>query len=277
MTISPFVRRTVAAVCGLAIAAGVADAGIAVNAERQLADSIRREANLPADPYVRLGGMAYTSSFFTGRWSSVTVRARDLEVPGFGLVSLESTAVNVEVPSSSVWSGDFGEAPAEHYFTRLQLDGLALGRQLGLTDLAIQNYEDISPVGGWETEAIFEATAPGWSEQAVVMVKLRIENGDAHFIPDHVITGPTGPDSTDVVAGEELADDVAEEILSAFELVLPSRDLPLSQRPTQIYVSGGSVFIAGDELYPIVSPERFLPVATSDPEFGGDAGRTGEG
>lgn len=277
MSISPFVRRTVAAVCGLVLVVGIADAGVAVNAERQLADSIRREANLPADPYVSLGGMAYTSSFFTGQWSSITVRARDLEVPGFGLVSVESSAVNVEIPSSSVWSGDFGETPAEQYFTRLQLDGLALGRQLDLTDLAIQNYEDISPAGGWETEAIFEATPPGWSGQAAVMVKLRIENGDAYFIPDHVITGPTGPDSTEVVAGEELSDEVADEILDAFDLELPFRDLPLRQVPTQIYVSGGSVFIVGDEMYPIVSPEDFLPVATQDPEFGGDAGRADEG
>lgn len=275
MTISPLARRIIAAVCGLVLVVGVADAGIAANAERQLADSIRREANLPADPYVSLGGMAYTSSFFTGQWSSITVRARDLEVPGFGLVSVESSAVNVQVPPSSVWSGDFGEALAEQYFTRLQLDGLALGRQLDLTDLAIQNYEDISPAGGWETEAIFEATPPGWSAQATVMVKLRIENGDALFIPDHVITGPAGPDSTEVVPGEELSDDATADILDAFDLTLPSRDLPLRQVPTQIYVSGGSVFIVGDEMYPIVSPEDFLPAASLDPEFGGDAGRTG--
>ena len=50
-------------------------------------------------------------------------------------------------------------------------------------------------------------------------------------------------------------------------------ELPLRQRPTRIYVSGGSVFIEGDELFRTVSPEDFLPVATPDPELGGETNR----
>lgn len=271
MTISRAARRSIAAVAGVALLAFTADAGLAIHAERNLANDIRREANLPADPYVSLGGMAYTSSFFTGRWSSIQVRARDLEVPGFGLVSVESSAINAQIPPSSVWSGDFDRAMAKHYFTRLQLDGVALGRQLDFTDLAIQNYEDVSPAGGWETEAIFEATPPGWAARASVMVKLRIVDGDAYFTPDHVISGPADPAAEDVVPGDELSDDTAAAILRAFELKLTADELPLRQTPTRIYVSGGSVFIEGDEMNRVVSPEDFLPVASRDPELDGSA------
>ena len=163
MSISRPVKRISAAVGAIALLAVGADLGLAIHAERNLANRIREEMNLPADPYVSLGGVAYSSSFFTGHWSSIQVRARDLEIEGFGLVSVESGAVDVEVPKSSVWSGDFDSAFTERYHTKLQLDGLSLGRQFGFTDLAIQNHEDISPAGGWETEAIFEATPPGLS------------------------------------------------------------------------------------------------------------------
>lgn len=276
MSISRPVKRISAAVGAIALLAVGADFGLAIHAERNLANQIRDEMNLPADPYVSLGGAAYASSFFTGKWSSIQVRARDLEIEGFGLVSVESGAVNVEVPKSSVWSGDFEDAFTERYHTKLQLDGLSLGRQFDFTDLAIQNHEDISPAGGWETEAIFEATPPGWSAPAEVVVKLRILRGDAKFIPVEVISGPEGPDSEEVLPGEELSDDAARAILHAFELELTGAELPLRQRPTRIYVSGGSIFIEGDELYRNVSPEDFLPVATPEPELGGETNRGGD-
>ncbi|MFC3850338.1 DUF2993 domain-containing protein [Corynebacterium hansenii] len=275
MSISRPVKRISAAVGAVALLAVGADFGLAIHAERNLANRIRQEMNLPADPYVSLGGAAYASSFFTGKWSSIQVRARDLEIEGFGLVSVESGAVDVEVPKSSVWTGDFADGFTKRYHTKLQLDGLSLGRQFGFTDLAIQNLEDVSPAGGWETEAIFKATPKGWSAPAEVAVKLRIVRGDAHFTPIEVISGPEGPDSDKVVKGRELSDDAKAAIMPAFELELTGAELPLRQRPTRIFVSGGSIFIEGDELYRTVSPEDFLPVATPDPELGGETDRGG--
>ena len=96
MSISRPVKRISAAVGAIALLAVGADLGLAIHAERNLANRIREEMNLPADPYVSLGGVAYSSSFFTGQWSSIQVRARDLEIEGFGLVSVESGAVDVE-------------------------------------------------------------------------------------------------------------------------------------------------------------------------------------
>ncbi|WP_295624269.1 DUF2993 domain-containing protein [uncultured Corynebacterium sp.] len=270
MSISRRARRIAAAVGAVALIAVGADFAMAINAERNLAEQIRREMNLPADPYVRLGGAAYASSLFTGQWSSIQVRARDLEVEGFGLVSIESGAVDVQVPPESVLSGDFDSAFTDRYHTKLQLDGLSLGRQFGFTDLAIQNYEDISPAGGWETEAIFEATVPGWSAPAEVVVKLRILRGDAKFIPVEVISGPEDADSKDPVPGEELSDDATADILEAFTLDLSGDELPLRQQPTRIYVSGGSIFIEGDELNRTVSPEDFLPVAKPESDLDGE-------
>lgn len=275
MSISRAVKRSIAGVAAVVLVALGADFGLAIHAERNLANHIRREMNLPADPYVSLGGAAYTSSFFTGKWSSIKVRARDLEVEGFGLVSVESGAVDVEVPPESVWTGDFGDSPTKRYHTKLQLDGLSLGRQFGFTDLVIQNLEDVSPVGGWETEALFEATPQGWRAPAEVVVKLRIVRGNALFVPVEVVSGPDDAGSETVRRGDELSDATVADILSHFELELTQEELPLRTEPTRIYVSGGSVFIEGDELYGTVSPEDLLPVATADPELGGETERDG--
>ncbi|MGV3115369.1 hypothetical protein ACEE18_12320, partial [Corynebacterium freneyi] len=52
-------RRTLLAapaIAAVALLAAGADFGLAPPAERNLANRIREEMNLPADPYVRLGG-----------------------------------------------------------------------------------------------------------------------------------------------------------------------------------------------------------------------------
>ncbi|WP_448852859.1 LmeA family phospholipid-binding protein [Corynebacterium sp. 335C] len=251
----------------LLAAVGV-DTGAAIHAERQLAEHLRGEAHLPADPYVSLGGLAYLSSLFTGQWSSVSVRARDLDVPGFGLVSVESGAVDVQVPRESVWTGRFEDAETDKFFGKLQLDGLALGRQMGFTDLVIQNLEDVSPVGGWETEAIFEATPEGWDGPATVSVKLRILEQNVHVIPIEVIEAPAYPDSVDVMPGDELAPEQRDVLMRAFTLFLEGAQLPLEIPPTRIYVAGGSVFIEGEQVNTTVSPEDFLPDALPQKDSG---------
>lgn len=245
----------------------LADAGVAIHAERSFANSLRADANLPADPYVGLGGMAYSSSFVTGKLSSIRVRARDLEVPGFGLVSVESGASDAEVPARTVWSGDFESTYAKKFFTNLQFDGLALGQHMGLTDLVIQNLDDVSPAGGWETEAILEATPEGYSAPVTAVVKLRIISGDVYFLPDHIISGPEDKETTKETPGKELTDELTQEFLDVFYLELPGESLPLDMPPTRIYVSGGFIFVEAEKIHATVSPRDFLPVADDKSDF----------
>ncbi|MDO4609841.1 DUF2993 domain-containing protein [Corynebacterium sp.] len=264
--------KRVAALSAAAVllVAACADTAAAIHAERRLADHLRREANLPADPYVSLGGLAYLSSLVTGQWSSVSVRARDLEVPGFGLVSVESGAVDVQIPPESVWTGDFANSETDKFFGKLQLDGLALGRKMGFTDLVIQNLEDVSPVGGWETEAIFEATPEGWTEPATVSVKLRIQRENVHITPIEVIEAPPYPDAIRTVPGDELAPELREDLLNKFTLFLDGATLPLEFPPTRVYVTGGTILIEGEKVNTTVSPEDFLPDAQPQPDLDGE-------
>lgn len=268
MSLSRRSRRTIAATGAVAALIVAADVGAAAHAEHELSTRLEEMSNLPVEPYVGLGGMAYLSSLFTGQWSSVSVRARDLEVPGFGLVSVESGAVDVQIPPESVWTAQFHDSETKKFFVKLQLDGLSLGRQMGFDDLVIQNLEDISPKGGWETEAIFEATPEGWAEPARVSVKLRVLESNVHIIPIEVLRAPTGPDSEVVVPGDELDPGVRDDVLADFQLFMRGADLPLELPPTRIFVSGGTVFIEAEKVNARVSPGDLLPSAQDDPALG---------
>lgn len=262
MAISRRVIKSSVAVAGILATLLCVDSGFAIHAEKSLAEKIKTEANMPMTPYVKIGGMAYLSSFATGRWSSINVRARDIDAPGFGLVSVEFGAVNVSVPASSVRSGIFDESLAKTYFTKLQLDGLSLGRKMDFTDLAIQNLDDVSPAGGWETEALFEATPKGWTAPAKVAVNLRIKEGDVFITPIEVISGPASADSKELIPGKELTEATKSDISKAFELTMPGDTLPLGLQPTRIFVSGGSVTIEGEQIRCTVVPENFMPPAS---------------
>ncbi len=240
------------------------DAGFASHAEHALSERIRDTAHLEMTPYVSVAGKAYLSSLFTGQWSSVNSRIRDVEVPGFGLVSLEYGAVNVKVPRESVLSGDFGESQTKQYFTKLGLDGLSLGRKMGLTDLVIQNLEDSSPSGGWETEALFEATPRGWSAPARVAVKLRIVRGDVVISLQDIIAAPKGPDAQKLSDPSELSDQDRRTVQDTFSITLPGDEIPLGLPATRIYVSGGTITIEGEQIMCTVSPVNFMPPTSKD-------------
>lgn len=225
----------------------------AAHAERNLSRYLREEENLPAEPYVNLGGFAYLSSLVSGQWSSVTVRSRDMEIDEFGLVTVNADAINLQVPASSVWSGDFEDALAELFYSRLQLDGVALGTQLGISDLLIQNSKDISPAGSWEAEAVLEGTPPGGDTAVSVLAELRLQNGTVEIIPSEVLSDDS-----------EIPED---EILDAFGLTFPAGSLPLPQDPSRVYVDGGTIQIESVQRNVRVSPTDFLPRAGDDLEF----------
>lgn len=261
----PVLKKVGALVAAIAVIIGV-DAGFASHAEKNLSDRIRSETNLEVTPSVAIGGMAYLSSLATGKWSSVSVRLRDIEVPGFGLVSIEYGAANVTVPSSAVLSGDFSEAPVKQYFTKVSLDGISLGRKLGFNDLVIQNFKDVSPAGGWETEALLEATLPEWSAPAQVSVKLRIMSGDIVITPMEVVSAPTTKSDTTPSTDPQLDENTASLIKGAFALRLTSDELPLGVTATRVFVSGGSITVEGEQIQCTVSPENFMPAERIRPK-----------
>ncbi len=256
-----------------------ADSIVAMNTERRFSNELRETANLPTAPYAGFGGAAYTASLLTGTVTSISVRAGDIEVPGFGLVSVESGASDVELDRHGVLTGEFHDAPAKKFFTKLQLDGIALGRLMGFTDLVVQNIDDISPIGGWETEALLEATLPGDSAPTQVAVELRVRQGVVHITPYEVVSLPD-PDASDLDSTldsatedyvpanpEDLDEATRNRIFDAFTLNLSGEELPLSMSPTRVFVSGGSIFIEAEKIHAVINPEDFLPVAATSEEF----------
>lgn len=259
MSISRRQKKIGGSILAVAALVIVTDMGFASHAEYKLSEHIRETAQLEMTPYVAIGGQAYLSSFVTGKWSSVTSRIRDVEVPDFGLVSLEYGASNVKIPASSVLSGNFPESPTKQYFTKLSLDGVSLGNKLGLTDLSIQSLKDSSPTGGWETEAIFEATPAGWQGKTQVSAKLRIVSRDVIITPMEIISAPSSPTDSKIHSKPELSEVDTQSILDTFRLTLRDSEIPMGMPATRVYVSGGSVTIEGEQIQCTVSPTNFMP------------------
>lgn len=248
-------RRGLAAIALLIAGVLLVDAIIAGRVEHNISQRIYDNSNLATPPRVTVAGYPYIAAALTGEIQAVTVGSRDVHVPGYGLLSVQTSAQYITVPRSAVWSGDFENAPARKVFTRLQLDGVSLGARMGINDLLIQNKDDISPLGGWETEALFEGTPKEFHRPATVQVKLRLREGDVYITAEKVVKGPTSSSvHARTVPGSELDPQTRDRLLEEFSLMLPARDLPLGgETPMRVYVSGGSVYVESEKYYTTVS------------------------
>lgn len=261
--VTPRRRRLLTAlgvVVAVLLAATVADALVAARAEHRISERIYRDAHLASPPAVEVTGFPYLGAVLSHEVPSVSVQANDVDVPGFGLVSVTSSAQKVTLPTDAVVSGSFTDAPARKVFTSLRLDGVAVGRRMGVDDLLIQAKDDISPQGGWETEAVFEGTPRGFSEPAAVEMRLRIREGNVHIVPTRVIRAPrdTGPRAPSV-DGADLDPALTRQIMDTFRLDIPGSSFPLRSRPSRIYTSGGSVTVETEQLYTRVSVSDLAP------------------
>lgn len=240
----------------------VADSIIAGRTEATISNRIYQESNLVVPPDVILTGLPYTGAAIVGEIPSLTVNAQDVDMPGLGLMSVYTSAQYLEVDTDDVFNGTFDNVLTKKFFRRLQLDGVLLGTRTGITDLQIQNQDDISPLGGWETEAIFEGTVPGYSKAAVVAARLRLRNGEIRIIPDELVRGPNSRDTDAALTpGENIPDDITAELLHAFTINFANGELPLPDKATRIFVSGGSIFVETEVLNRRVSLTDFAPTA----------------
>ena len=153
-------RGAVALVLLLLVAA-VVDNVIAARAEHKISEALYADSNLANPPKVQVAGFPYTASALSHELQAVTVAANDVDVPGFGLMSVHTSAQYVTVSAEDVFNGTIENAPARKVFTRLQLDGVLLGNRMDIDALQIQNLDDISPRGGWETRPFSRASPKG--------------------------------------------------------------------------------------------------------------------
>lgn len=112
--------------------------------ESRISRELQHYSNLPVQPDVTAGGFPFLYEAERGKLSSLTVDAQDLDVPGFGLVTVHSSATNIEASTHDILHGRIEDAPVETVSTTLSLDGLALGERLGITE---SDYPTISEYG----------------------------------------------------------------------------------------------------------------------------------
>lgn len=242
------------------IVAVLADSLVAARVEHRISQKLYEGSNLPTPPGVQVAGFPYVATALTHELQSVTVTAQDVDVPGWGLMSVHSSAQYVTVTSEDVFEGNIENAPARKVFTRLQLDGVSIGSKMNIDDLLIQNFDDISPRGGWETEATFEGTPEGFTQPATVEMRLRIRDGEAYLSPVRIVKAPADETvKAERLPGDELPQETRKKLMDAFSLKISGDDLPLPGKPIRVYVAGGSVFIESEQYYTSVSIQDLAP------------------
>lgn len=254
------IRSAVALVLVLLVAV-ITDNVIAARTEHKISEALYADSNLANPPKVQVAGFPYTGAALSHEMQAVTVTASDVDVPGFGLMSVYTSAQYVTVSAEDVFNGTIEDAPARKVFTRLQLDGVLLGNRMNIDALQIQNLDDISPRGGWETEAIFEGKPQGFAKPAKVEVKLRIVAGTMKITPTKILSAPDGLDikANDVTDETEITGNIEDRIIDAFSLSIPGKNLPMRGDPERIYVSGGSVFVEHSQVYTKISLSDLAP------------------
>lgn len=269
------IRRTIIAAVLVIITVGVvavvADSLVAAKVERAISQRIYQESQLATPPAVQVTGMPYLAATWNHELPSVKVEARDVEIPGFTRVSVTSSASKVTLTRDEVLSGDFTDAPARQVFTKIQLDGVSLGDIMtgvnsdnpeGLPDLHIEGVENISPSGGWETEAYFTATPAGEKKPVTVAMWLRVWEGDVRLFPTKIVS-IDGDTSRGDGKSKALAEDARKKIMDAFTLELPATSLPLRTHPGRVYVNGGALYIESEQNFTRVSTTDLAPRSAS--------------
>lgn len=208
---------------GTAVVAGsflFVDGVVAANTEKDVSAELQQADNLDIKPAVTISGTPFIVSALGGSISSIRAEMVDVQEEGFGLVNKKTEAFDVDVPPGQIFSGNLQDMTAKRLVYTVRLDGVALGAQLGMTDLDIANPDDISPTASPSAEALLAGTPPGATEKQQSLVKLRITDGVVHLTP------------TD---GNE-----------AFSWEVGSEKLPLTGRASRVFCGGGSIYIESE-------------------------------
>lgn len=246
----PLVLATVLAV--LLGGGWLTDSVLASRVERHISAAVEERAGLEVSPRVNVGGVPYLAALFTGEIPSVSVHALDVDVAGLGMVNAQTEFNKIIVDRGQVLSGEIAGAPSTSFSRTVTLDGVALGRLLGMTDLDISNPYDISPGGGTPAEAQLTGTPFNRREPATVIVDLRLVGDQFHMTPRELVDAPA-----------DLSPAEAEAVRSAFSLTLDTRTLPLAGRASRVNMSGGSIFFEAERHNVTVRLADLSPVDAS--------------
>jgi hypothetical protein len=249
----PRLPLIIASVLAVLIGGGwLVDSIAASRVERHISAAVEEQAGLEVSPRVNVGGAPYLAALFTGEIPTISVHALDVDVAGLGMVNAQTELTRVTVTRDQVLSGDITGSPASAFARTIRLDGVALGRLLGMTDLDIANPYDISPAGGSAAEAQLTGTPANRREPVTVIVDLRLVGEQFHMSPRELVDAPD-----DLSPAEE------EAAREAFSLTLDTRSLPLAGRASRVNMSGGSIFFEAERHNVTVRLADLSPVDVS--------------
>ncbi|MDY3128038.1 MAG: DUF2993 domain-containing protein [Corynebacterium sp.] len=217
------------------------DSAFAIHAEKEVGAAIKEVSGLESTPGVYVGGFPYLAAGFLAEHEIplIEIRALDIEVEQFGLINAFTKLRDVNVTREQVLSGNFNGAEVSTLSHSIILDGVALGKLFGITDLQIANPKNISPSGGVSTEAELTGTLPGDEEPTTTVVDLRLVNENFIMTP---VTAPSAK---------------AAEIFS-FEM--DTRQLPLPHQASMVRLLGGSLEFETQTRDTIFDIHRLSPV-----------------
>ena len=168
-----------AAVAGVVLTAWLADSAVAMHAEHTVAQQAKASSQLENTPNVYIGGVPFTLGALTKEIPYLEVKSSDVEVPKLGMVNASTTLRDITIRPEQLFSGELEGSPVSTYTRSISLDGVALGRMLGITDLSIANPDDMSPTGGPSAEAELTGTLPGDNTKSTATVTLHLEGDGA--------------------------------------------------------------------------------------------------
>ena len=241
---SPLRRLLLSAVVLLAVPWAV-DTAAAVHTERRISTEVRADEGLDQSPRVTVGGIPYLGALVTHTVPTVVVEAGDVQVDGIGTANLRTEIRDLELSRDRVLSGEIIGAPATIIARTVRLDGVALGTQIGVTDLDIAHPTDISPAAQPATEARLTGTPPGFDRPVTVYVRLRIKGPELTMTPYRLVGVPEGR---------------TDEVRSIFTWRLRAEDLPLPTRVDKVFCSGGSIYLESRQRNVVVGETPILPV-----------------
>lgn len=234
-------RLALIAAATLVSSGWLADNAFGIYLESHLAADTRAAAHLEATPRIYTGVFPILGAWASHNVSLITSDVIDVDLPGLGIVVARTEIYNTQVTAAQLRDADFTGAPYKGASRTLRFDGVALGNQLGISDLNITHPDDISPQGKSLTHILLSGT-PSGHEFTQVLAELRVREGVISVTPTAVTTGD-------------------EAALDAFSWTINSDQLPLLGEATSISSSGGSISIESDAGPGIFSPDLLSPQA----------------
>lgn len=217
-----------------------------MRAEQRIARDAQNYSRLSVAPRIYLGGFPYVLNIWRETTPALSAEMLDVDVPGFGMINARTEVTDLKLDREELLTGNIDDAPAKLVTRILRLDGVAMGEQLGITDLDISNPYDISPSGGPSSEVQLTGTPQGFDEPVTVVAKLRLSGPTITMTPDKYIAGPANKE---------------QEALSAFTWTIDSRTLPLPAPTNRVYCSGGSIYFESEQRNTTIDASNLSPLS----------------